>query len=485
MRPKLKKTLFVFTVVFVFFDVIYSFRQHYNAVLDGDIPESVLPLPYIESVFADPLGIKTIINNNPHAAPNRFFSHYFENRWFNSVPFAFQLISDPIHSVYLSQGLFKTIIQVLLIYLLTVFTFGTFLPFNKWKHWLVILFYSALFQSCGKVRSMGIIDPAVTYVFFYAMPLLFLMLYLLPFIFEEFYSKKAFKSKIFTFIWSIVFLLLSNFSGPVNTGTALVFIAVIFLRYIRLYTKRAKRKPYILNFFKYIPKHFWLYLLPLGVVALYSLFLGTYNTMWTEEAIPLKVRFLLLPRGIFEMFVHNFGFSILTTGCLINTVLLLRTKNKNYENAASLFAWILLFTCIYILLLPLGGYRHYRPYIIRYDTVICISVAFFFYEVYSSLILLSEVLKNKTQRGIYITYIIIFAGYFFVIDDPASWRKTEEKEMMYKIAESKDNPVILDRNVTVIAWEPANEPQKSVNSAKCMKLWNITKDEKLFYCNTN
>ena len=101
---------------------------------------------------------------------------------------------------------------------------------------------------------------------------------------------------------------------------------------------------------------------------------------------------------------------------------------------------------------------------------------------YSSLILLSDVLKNKKQRSVYIAFIIIFAGYFFIIDDPASWRKTEEKEMMYKIAESKDNPVVLDRNVRIIAWEPADEPQKSVNPARCMKLWNITKEEKLFFC---
>ena len=475
-----KKILFYLTVILVLCDVYYSFTQHYNSKLDGDIPESVLPLPYIEPVFADPFGVKTIIDNNPHAAPNRFFSHYFEYLWFNSVPFLLQKVADPIHSVYIAAGLYKTIIQILLIYLLAVFCFGTFAPFRQQKHWLVILFFCALFQSCGKVRSMGIIDPAVTYTFFYVMPLLFLLLYLLPFIFEEFYNKKVFRHKIITVIWCIVFGLLSNFSGPVNTGTALVFIAVMFLRYAYMYCKQNKEKLNIKDFFTFIPKSFWKYLLPLGVVALYSLYLGTYNTMYSNP-IPLKARFSLLPKGIFEMFINNFGFSILTLGCIINTILLLKSEDKDNKQAASIFGWILLFSFIYILLLPFGGYRPYRPYIIRYDTVICISFAFIFYAGYSTKILFENSLKNKIPRRIYIAYIIIFAGYFFVIDNPTAWRNNAEKKALYKIAKSEDNPVILDNKTSIISWGTITDVAESKRVSKCLQRWGITKQAKLFY----
>ena len=475
-----KKILFGATIILVLTDVYYSFIQHYNAQLDGDIPESMLPLSYIEPVFADPFGLKMIIDNTPHAAPNRFFSHWLENRWFNTIPFVLQLVSDPIHSIYISQAIYKTLIQILLIYVLMIITFGSFNPFYRWEHWLVMLFYCSLFQSCGEVRSMGIIDPAVTYTFFYAMPLLFLLLYLLPFIFEEFHNKKMFHNKIISIAWSVIFVLLSNFSGPVNTGAALVFIVIIFFKYFCSYYKASNKKLNIKVFFEQIPKIFWYYLLPLGLIAIYSLYLGKYNTMWQEQ-IPLKERFSLLPKGIFEMFIDNLGFSILTLGSIINTILLLTVKNEESKKTIIMFGWILFFTFIYVILLPFGGYRYYRPYIIRYDTIISITYAFIFYEVYSSVILFRNTTNNRKFKRIYIGYIIIFVGYFFFIDDPATWRNNAEKEMMYKIARSKENTVLLDKKTSIIGWEAVDQIWKSENAAKCMKRWNITKDEKLFY----
>ena len=299
----------------IILDIVKSYSQHLDKALDGDIPESVLPLDSIKPVFADPFGIKTMVNHDKHMGPNRFFSHWFENRWFNSVPFAFQKICDPIHSVYNSAALFKTIVQILLIYLLAVFTFGEFNIFKTTENLLVILAYSSLFMGCGNGRGMAIIDPAVTYSFFYAMPLLFLLLYLLPFIFKEFYNKKVLKNKVFAIIWSIIFLLLSNFSGPVNPGAELVFIVIIVLRYILNFYKDNNKEFSIKKIFTNIPKHYYFYLLPMFFIALYSLYLGTFNIM-NEHTVSLSERFLLLPKGFIKQYFGNFGFSFLFYGCI-------------------------------------------------------------------------------------------------------------------------------------------------------------------------
>lgn len=483
MKQKVKTMLFILTIALVFVDLCYSFVQHYNAELDGDIPESALPLEYLDYTFSDPLGVKTIVTNTPHEAPNRFFSHYFENRWFNTVPFLLQKVSDPVTSVYLTCAVFKIIVQILLIYLLTVLTFGSFKPFTKWKHWLVILFYSALFQTCGQVRYMGIIDPAVTYTFFYAFPLLLLVVYLLPYLFEEFYDKKLFKNKILIFFWCLIFVILINFSGPTNTGTVLVFIAVMFLRYFILYMRNKDGRFNIKKLVKYLPKRFWIYLVPVIPVALYSLYLGTYNNMW-DDPYTLKEKFLLLPRGYFEMFINNKGFSILTLGCIINTVLLLKKGGKGYKKTVTLFWYIIVFTFVYCSLLPIGGYRPYRPYILRYDTYVCVSFAFIFYEVYSSYILLNFCLKANKYRNIYAAFIILFAGYFFAIDDPAAWRNDAEKKMIYKIAQSKDKMVYLDYECTIISWNVAREDWQSEYAVRCLKRWNIidkNRDVKFIY----
>jgi hypothetical protein len=41
--------------------------------------------------------------------------------------------------------------------------------------------------------------------------------------------------------------------------------------------------------------------------------------------------------------------------------------------------WIGIFTFMYIMLLPFGGYRPYRPRIIRYDTFMPVTIALIYY----------------------------------------------------------------------------------------------------------
>lgn len=44
----------------------------------------------------------------------------------------------------------------------------------------------------------------------------------------------------------------------------------------------------------------------------------------------------------------------------------------------NLFKWIGVFSLFYILLLPLGGYRDYRPNVLRHDTILPITLSLIF-----------------------------------------------------------------------------------------------------------
>ena len=55
-------------------DLAYSFYQHSQYPMEGDMEESVLPRDYLIPLYQDPFGVKMLVNHEPHAAPNRFFS---------------------------------------------------------------------------------------------------------------------------------------------------------------------------------------------------------------------------------------------------------------------------------------------------------------------------------------------------------------------------------------------------------------------------
>jgi hypothetical protein len=121
-----KKVLYYIFLVLILVDIAYTFSQNYNAEIDGDIAESVLPLDYIKPVLSDPLGINAFVFHQHYVAPNRFLSHFLYNRYMNSMPFFLQHFSSPIDSVYLSCAIMKTIIHILLIFLIAGFACGGF-----------------------------------------------------------------------------------------------------------------------------------------------------------------------------------------------------------------------------------------------------------------------------------------------------------------------------------------------------------------------
>ncbi|MCH3924098.1 MAG: hypothetical protein LKE30_04180 [Bacteroidales bacterium] len=480
---KIKRILFYVFLVLIVVDVCYSFSQHYNAELDGDMPESVLPLDYVKPIFNDPFGVNTIINQNHHAGPNRFFSHYLYNRYFNFMPFVLQGFLSPIQSVYASCAIAKMIMQLALIFFLTFFTLGSFRVKDRTKFAFIFLFFCSLFQTCGATRSIGIIDPAITYAFFYAMPLLFLVLYLLPFFFKEFYDKDIIKNKIILVVYSFVFLVLSCFSGATNPAIAFVFIFTIVLRYFIRFIK-ANKSFNLLFALKNIPQSYLYFLIPLAVLSLYSLYLGTYNSMY-DEPISLIERYKLLPKGFLNMFLAGKGgFSFLFGFCLLNTIFIYRNHRNEGKHVVNLFEWIMIFSIVYILLLPFGGYRPYRPYIIRYDTIIAISFSLIFYLVYSSLFLIENI---KTKRNIKWYYCLL--GFiillFTVADNPAYWRNDNEEKTMQEIASSKDRVVALKENCTIISWTNPQKKEDSENASRLMYFWKITKEKKTFYCEGN
>jgi hypothetical protein len=124
-----------------------------------------------------------------------------------------------------------------------------------------------------------------------------------------------------------------------------------------------------------------------------------------------------MPQGIAILF-HGLSLPLLLSAIFLNGIIIRKWFNSgNGKRILQLYKWVGIFAVLYILLLPFGGYRIYRPYIIRYDTVIPVTIALLFIYGLSTLFLMKS-LASKT-RYVYISGVIVFLLIFKIADKPA------------------------------------------------------------------
>lgn len=329
---------------------------------------------------------------------------------------------------------------------------------------------------------MGIIDSSITYTFFYALPCALLLLYFLPFIFRFYHKKKPLLKISITILW-IPLAIMVCLSGPLNPGIVLIFSMLVLIKNIKdnsIHSNQKVTVKRLANAFKVIPRSYWLYLLPICILSLYSIFIGTYNLSTIANQIPLRELYSRLPEGIYYQFTQKLGFPVLFIILTINTFII-HNKYRNIEGNRILitFKWVGIFALIYILLLPLGGYRDYRHYVLRYDTIMPITLSLMFLFGISTLFLL-KTLSNKQK----IWYIPVIVGVLFIFtnSDEAMFNKNNcERIALKEISESTDKIVQLKHDCTVLSWGKIIKPEDSELNAQLLCIWRITKEKKLYY----
>jgi len=368
--------------------------QYYSQSLDGDVSWNLVPSYEVKPIFESPLGIKAIHENLTYANPNRFFCHWIYREYFISTPLFLQKFVEPVESVYMASALAKLAIHILLAVLLAWISTGP-KSFFKFDFMLVLFIINPLFQTNGYGKYMGIIDNCITYDFFYAFPLALLIIYLLPFIWRYYYGYHFKRERWLNFIW-IPFALVISLSGPLNPGIMLIFTLLVFIFNVnaqkRMIIKGKIRIGVLIN---NLPKGFWFYLIPVSIFSLYSLYLGTYNSNTIKSQIPLSETYKRIPEGIYYIFTQKPGFLILFSLITVNVFIIYRHfRNEEGIKILKIMRWIGVFALIYILLLPMGGYREYRYNIIRYDTFMPVTICLMFIVGKTTLFLFQN-LKTK------------------------------------------------------------------------------------------
>jgi hypothetical protein len=190
--------------------------------------------------------------------------------------------------------------------------------------------------------------------------------------------------------------------------------------------------------------------------------------------------YIKLPEGIYYQFTQKLGFPILFIILAVNTIIIHKKYNDTEgKKILKIFKWIGIFSLCYILLLPLGGYRSYRPYIMRYDTIMPITLSLIFIFGISTLFLIKNM--SGKQKMWYIPIIIGVLFIFANSDEPEFDKNDCERSALKEIANSKENIVALEHDCSVVAWEKYDKPEESELNAQLLTKWRLTDKKKYYY----
>ena len=232
---------------------------------------------------------------------------------------------------------------------------------------------------------------------------------------------------------------------------------------------------------KIIPSPYYFYLSPLILFSFYSLYLGSFNSLSIQSEIQLQELYLKILEGIHPIFFGSEAYVFIFLLIFINLIAIGNKKSHLYHKEIYRLAmWVFIFCFLYIALLPLGGYRDYRPFVIRNDTLLPVIVSFVFLYGITTLHLIKKLRRFKM---VYLTLIGSFILFYTKMDNENFDKNECEKFSLRLMAESESNSIVLNDNCAPLSSFLSRYPEDSKLQAKLIKYLNITTQEVL-YCNS-
>jgi hypothetical protein len=473
MKPAHIKIIYIAIALILLGDLIYSYKQYNLSGVDGDFSRIVLGQDNYDKVLNDPLGISTF-SGESYPGTNRYTAHKVMSVYFKHVPFLFQNFLSPIDSLYLSISLAKFAIHLMLLLLFGAYI-NVWFRWAKWKSYLISAAIISPFFIGGSVYTehLQVIDLCITYAMFYPLPLTALLAYYLPF-YKYYITGNISKSPLFVVLW-ILFALGLVFFGPLPAALLLTSIPLFAIGLLwRAYGNLPAGSGRIVNVFKGLDRTVVILLSFAFVFALYSFYVGTKNSE-SADPMALKERFVLLFKGIQEVFFNKeHGVAYLFLATVINLLLLAYLYGKEHKDFLYLVAGLAVFSLLYILLLPLGGYRLYRPLILRRDTTLPVLFILFYVFTTSGLLLLRRCPgKFKAYPFVFITVVVLHFG-ITDISMPGYYNRKEQKPLMEEVAASKEDCVLLNHTTPIASWNFNAKCEESENVANFLLFYRVT-----------
>lgn len=474
--PFILKTLIL---ILLLLDISYSYNQNSGSLIDGDVPNIVNPAPIYQKVLNDPLGISVLKDHQKYGATNRFSCHFMMRIWFLQVRDFFDLFfKDKIKCLYFTAAIFSTLVQLLITMLIGFFVCKS-LKINSLKFIATCLIIAPFFQTNGFDSQIGIIDQCITYTFFYAFSLALLLLYFLPFYIIEDRKINFSKKQSLLFIAFVIFFsLFLSLSSPLVAPLVLLICPTVLISFfIKNWKNKASDSIFknTLNTLKSIPIHLSISFVLFILFCLYSFYLGTFN-IENGEKIDLTKRYALLFKGIPSYFFSKIGLPLIFIFLILN--FFINKKITPNFKIATTTKLIIALSIVYLFLLPLGGYRAYRPFILRNDTFLPITFVLIFYVAKTSINLLYSLKGIHFKQ--YFTILVLFLSVFWFVDVPQFNKNECQKANLYALRDSENNIVEINSDCTLLSWILIKDPSWGSNISDLLYRWKITSKRKEF-----
>jgi hypothetical protein len=128
---------------------------------------------------------------------------------------------------------------------------------------------------------------------------------------------------------------------------------------------------------------------------------------------------------------------------------------------------------LYLVLLPWGGYRSYRPEIVRRDTLLPVLLSLLLWLSWTSLLVV-RTLKAERRKG-YLTVLVSILLVFTLAYGPNAHLNQCERQGLRFLAKAIESPVTLPSACPVLAWSPYDAASHSKWNARFLYQLGITK----------
>lgn len=461
--------IFSAILVFIIADLIFTSIQFFHQPIAGDLVQVVLPAERFQQILENPFGQDILLNQDTYAGSNRFFVHWSLYHYFRMVPALLRQWTNPLDALYFSTAFFKLFLHLGLLLTLSSYIKGEWAP-HKHDFWMILALCIPFFQSFGFHRVIGLIDISIVYAFSYALPILGFLIWFFPF-YLCFRREQTIQDVLppMAQIGWLVFAYVLSMSGPLITPLYILCIGSLFLLQVPAILK-------YLNQSKLSSQAWGIYAFALAC-SLFSWYLGQFNAE-NDASLSLLERYALLPKGVWRIctmknaaiwyLIGHIGFNLWTIKTSMTS---LSSKWKR------VIIWITFILAAYLLLLPVGGYRPYRPLIVRYDTFIPVSLALIFGAVGT----IYWILKRIDQWAVrsYRWAVPLLIGLIFQLADYNGIRRPScEYRALKDYIQRPDTSLFQNHSCAILDWEQASSGRSQEEIAQILCIWKISPPDK-------
>jgi hypothetical protein len=458
-------------------DLGLSFLQYLSASIDGDLYAIVLPAPWYEQVLHDVLGLNAVLDGESYGGAGRFSAHFLTSTYFNYMPQLWQTVVSPVDSIYFSAATAKLAAHFGVIMVGASYILGRFQPFRR-RFWIAAAAIVPFIQTYGLYHRMGLVDRSITYTFFYIIPIIILLAVLFPF--YQYALGYRRQSKSFSLgVWTVPFLVIMVFLGSVEPQVQFLMVSISGLSLISIawfYRKEAKRLTECVS--KPFRGPYW----QMGPLLLAMMFSGLWGYIAGQQnienvsSLPLLQTVIQAAKGLVFHYIQVWPIWFIAAGIAYHLYRLRFRKEVEIIHFRRFLFISFTAICIYMVALPFGGYRSYRPYIYRYDLLIPVTL-WLIYALLSSGRLYLKYLHPRHSSRWYIPMIIGFGVVLYAHDLSVKSDNRCEKSKLVQLSQAQTDTVVLDSECPILGWEPDQEYYFTDLKVQMLQRWGIVEGD--------